>query len=133
MARNPEFGPVRVRVLQALLNGPEEVARNPEFGPVRVRVLQALLNGPEEDPREEKATQSGADRSEAARGGQDAGRGDRGPRGREGVGGFRGDLPSLARSVRRDEGRRCEAVEGARAREPDAQADRREQRAGDRG
>jgi len=36
------------------------VARNPEFGPVRVRVLQALQNGgPADDPVEETATHSG--------------------------------------------------------------------------
>src|SRR5271155_1835858 len=35
------------------------------------------------------------------------------------------DVSPLAESVRRDEGRRCEALEGARGREPEAQADRR--------
>ena len=40
----------------------------------------------------------------------------------KGVGGLRADLPPLAGAVRRDTGRRCETLEGARAREHAAEA-----------
>ena len=76
--------------------GAAPMTRPLEFGPMRVRVLRALLNGLEEDPVEATARHPGADRAQVARGGQDVGRGDRGPGGCEGVGGLRGDLSSEA-------------------------------------
>ena len=116
-----------VRSASALL------ARNPGFGPVLVRVLPALLNGPGESSDEATSAHAGAGREEVAGGLQVARGGQGDPRGGEGAGGLGGDLPSLACAVRRDEGRRCEALEGARARERDVEADRCEQGGGDRG
>src|SRR5271167_1206324 len=110
------------------------VARPLRFGPPRVRVLLLMENGREEDrSREAQTTHAGADRQEAQRGRQDAGRGHRDPGGLQGAGSVRGDLSPLASAIRRDEGRRREAVEGARARELAAQAAGRRQGAGEPG
>src|SRR5437764_1340886 len=43
---------------------------------------------------------------------------------RQGAGGVGGDVSPLARAIWRDEGRRCEAAEGARGRERPVEADR---------
>ena len=53
-----------------------------------------------------------------------AGRGAGAAGGREAVGGVGGDVSPLAGAVRRDEGRRRQAAEGARAREREVEADR---------
>src|SRR5207244_13537865 len=84
-------------------------------------------------PDEATQAYAGAGRSQAARGRAAAGGRQGDPRGRQGARGLREHVPPLARAVRRDEGGRRQALEGARARERDAQADRREQGGGERG
>src|SRR5579859_4795551 len=71
-------------------------------------------NGSEEHEHEETTSHAGADRSEAAGGRSTVGRGHRAARGHQAAGGVRGYVSPLAGAVRRDEGRRCEALEGAR-------------------
>src|SRR5665647_1889003 len=93
-----------------------------------------MENGREEDrSREAQTTHAAADRQEAQRGRQDAGRRHRGAGGLQGAGSVRGDLSPLACPVWWDEGRRCEAAEGARARELAAEAAGRGQGAGEPG
>src|SRR5271167_3525437 len=107
------------------------VARPLRFGPPRVRVLLLMENGREEDrSREAQTPYAGADRQEAQRGRSDVGRGHGDAGGLQGAGSVRGDLSPLACAIRRDEGRRREATEGARARELAAQAPGRGQGAG---
>ena len=66
----------------------------------------------------------GAGRSQAQRSRPAAGRGDGAAGGLEASGGRGGDLSPVAQSVRRDEGRRCQAAEGAGGREREVEADR---------
>jgi hypothetical protein len=75
------------------------VARPLSFGPARVRVLLPVQNGREEDrSREAQTTHAGADRQEAQRGRQDAGRWGRDAGGLQGARSLGGDLSSLAGS-----------------------------------
>src|SRR5512142_723731 len=101
------------------------LARPREIGPTCVRASTALLNGSEERADEEATSHAGADRAEAERGRPASRRGAGGARGREVPGGLGGDVSPVASAVRWDEGRRCEAVEGARAGERQVEADRR--------
>src|SRR5947209_11034106 len=89
--------------------------------------------GEEGNSDEATRAHAGAGRSQAARGRAAAGGRQGDPRGRQGARGLREHVPPLARAVRRDEGGRRQALEGTRARERDAQADRRERGGGDRG
>src|SRR5215210_7634493 len=76
---------------------------------------------------DEEETYPGADRAQVARGGRRAGRGSLNPRASQEARHQRGHLPPLAQPLRRDEGRRDEAPEGAGAgeRPPQEEEDRR--------
>src|SRR5215210_3916328 len=75
---------------------------------------------------DEEETYPGADRAQVARGGRRAGRGSLNPRASQEARHQQGELPPLAQPVRRDEGRRDEAPEGAGAGEqPPQEEDRR--------
>src|SRR2546422_1324128 len=108
------------------------MARPPEFGPPLVRVLPVHDDGRGRNSDEATQAHAGAGRPQAARGRAAARRGQDDPRGRKGARGRREHVSPLARAVRRDEGRRRQAPEGARARELPTEADRRGQGARDR-
>ena len=109
------------------------VARARQIRSARVRVLRDPVEWVRGGgSREATTTYAGADGPEAQRGRPDAWRGARAPGRLQGVGSLGGDLSSLARAVRRDEGRRREAVQGAGAGELAAEADRRGPEAGKR-
>src|SRR5205085_3479801 len=95
-------------------DGPLGLTGTPGSGPPFVRVRRpACWAGGHLD--EAEATHAGADRSEAARGRPDAQRGHRADRGVTASRGLGVELESVARAVRRHEGRRGEAAQGTRA------------------
>src|ERR1035441_5354983 len=101
------------------------LAGSPEIGPTAMRASTLLENGSEEHVDVATQAHAGAGRSQAERGRPAAERGAGAAGGAQASGDRRGDLSPVAESVRRDEGRRREAAEGARGRESEAEADRR--------
>jgi hypothetical protein len=104
------------------------VARPPEFGPPCLRVLPARDNGQRRtEAGEEAKAQPRADHPQAAHRRADALGGQDDRRSCEGPGGLRADPAPLAKPVRRHEGGRRQAAEGAGARERPAEAPGRRQ------